>query len=73
MTRAQERGEFGMSDDDIYMDKSNWAVGGCLLLGIGVGLFFLEKSALAFVGCILGGLGIGLLVTSILSTLKNRQ
>lgn len=48
-------------------DKSTWAIGGGLLLGLGVGLFFLQESALAFVGSLLGGLGLGLLVTAIIS------
>ena len=51
-------------------DKSTWAIGGGLLLGLGVGLFFLQQSALAFVGSMIGGLGLGLLVTSILSSRK---
>ena len=49
-----------------YEDKSTWAIGG----GLGVGLFFLQESALAFVGSMIGGLGLGLLVTSILSSRK---
>lgn len=48
-------------------DKSSWAVGGGVLLGIGIGFFFLQESALAFVGSILAGLGIGLLVASLIS------
>ena len=48
-------------------DKSTWAIGGGLLLGLGVGFFFLQTSALAFVGCILAGLGLGLILTSIIS------
>jgi hypothetical protein len=48
-------------------DKSTWAIGGGLLMGIGVGFFFLKMSALAFVGCILAGLGLGLMTTSIIS------
>jgi hypothetical protein len=47
-------------------DKSSWAIGGGVLLGIGVG-FFLLPNALAFVGSILAGLGLGLIVTSIIS------
>ncbi len=54
-------------------DRSTWAIGGGLLLGLGVGFFFLQVSALAFVGSILGGLGLGLLVTSIVSTGKRDQ
>ncbi len=48
-------------------DKSTWAIGGGLLLGLGIGFFFLRASALAFVGSMLAGLGLGLMVTSIIS------
>ena len=51
-------------------DKSTWAIGGGLLLGIGVGFFFLKASALAFVGCIVAGLGLGLVITAIISKIK---
>ena len=53
-------------------DKSTWAIGGGLLLGLGVGFFFLQESVLAFVGSMIGGLGLGLIVTSILSSRKKR-
>jgi len=49
-------------------DKSTWAIGGGVLVGTGVGLFFLQTSALAFVGSILVGLGLGLVVTAIISS-----
>jgi len=48
-------------------DKSTWAIGGGLLIGIGVGFFFLPTSALAFVGSMLAGLGIGLVITALIS------
>ena len=51
-------------------DKSTWAIGGCIIIGIGVGFFFLQKSPLAFVGSILVGLGIGLVITAIISRKK---
>jgi len=51
-------------------DRSTWAIGGGVLLGIGVGFFFLQESALAFVGSILMGLGLGPMVTSIISAFK---
>ena len=54
-------------------DKSTWAIGGGLLLGLGVGFFFLQQSALAFVGSMIGGLGLGLLVTSIISSIKKKN
>jgi hypothetical protein len=52
-------------------DKSTWAIGGGVLVGIGVGLFFLQASALAFVGSILAGLGLGLVVTAVISSKSN--
>lgn len=53
-------------------DKSSWAIGGGILMGIGVGFFFLRENPLVFVGCILLGLGIGLIITSVISN-KKRQ
>jgi len=47
-------------------DKSSWTIGGGVLLGIGVGFFFLPN-ALAFVGSIMAGLGLGLIMVPILS------
>jgi hypothetical protein len=54
-------------------DRRTWAIGGGLLLGLGVGFFFLKESALAFVGSMLAGLGLGLMVTSILSSTKKQE
>ncbi len=48
-------------------DKSSWAVGGGVMLGLGAGFFVLETSALAFVGCIIGGVGVGLVLAAVLS------
>ena len=59
-----------MDDDKMIEDKSTWAVGGGVLLGVGVGFFFLQESVFAFVGSIIGGLGLGLIATSIISALK---
>jgi hypothetical protein len=52
---------------DKKQDKSTWATGGGLMLGLGVGFFFLKASALAFAGSILAGLGLGLIVTAMIS------
>ena len=52
-------------------DKSSWAIGGGLLMGMGVGFFFLMESVFAFVGSILVGLGLGLMISSIISRNKN--
>lgn len=51
-------------------DKSTWAIGGGLLIGLGIGFFYLQKNPLVFVGFLLGGLGLGLVITSIISALK---
>ena len=51
-------------------DKSSWAIGGGLLIGIGVGFFFIQKAPLAFVGSMLAGLGIGLVITALISMKK---
>lgn len=51
-------------------DKSTWAIGGGVLLGTGIGLFFLRESGLAFVGSILAGLGVGLMMAAIISSQK---
>lgn len=48
-------------------DKSTWAIGGGVLLGLGVGFFFLKVSPLAFVGSMIAGLGLGLIITSMIS------
>ena len=51
-------------------DKSTCAIGGGILIGIGVGFFFLQESPLAFVGSMLAGLGIGLVITALISIKK---
>ncbi len=54
-------------------DKSSWAVGGSLMIGIGAGFFFIKKSPLAFVACLLIGLGAGLVITSLISREKRQK
>lgn len=56
-----------MEDKSKKEDKSSWAIGGGVLMGIGAGFFFLKTNPLAFVGCILLGLGLGLAITAIIS------
>lgn len=57
-----------MEDKKQVADKSNWAIGGGVMLGLGVGLFFLKESPLAFIGSLIGGLGLGLIITAIISS-----
>ena len=54
-------------------DKSTWAIGGGILIGIGVGFFFLQESPLAFVGSMLAGLGIGLVIAAVISSKKEQK
>jgi hypothetical protein len=56
-----------MNQVSIKPDKSSWAIAGGLLMGLGVGFFFLRESALAFTGCILLGLGLGLVLAALIS------
>ena len=56
-----------MDKKDRMSDKSAWAVGGGLLIGLGVGFFFLPGSPLTFVGSMLAGLGLGLLIAALIS------
>jgi hypothetical protein len=51
-------------------DKSTWATGGGLLMGIGVGFFFMPAYPMAFVGSLLAGLGLGLIITTLVSRKK---
>ena len=60
-----------MTDSNHKEDRSTWAIGGGVLIGLGTGFFFLQQSALIFVGCIILGLGLGLIVTTILSARKS--
>ncbi|WP_124033000.1 hypothetical protein [Olavius algarvensis spirochete endosymbiont] len=52
-------------------DRSTWASGGGLMIGIGVGFFFISTSIFFFIGSILAGLGVGLILTSFLSNSRN--
>ena len=54
-------------------DKSTWAIGGGILIGVGVGFFFVRQSPLAFVGSMLVGLGIGLVITALISSKKEQE
>ena len=57
-----------MAEGDRRDSRSTWAIGGGVILGLGVGLFVLQSSALAFVGSLLGGLGLGLMTTAVISS-----
>lgn len=47
-------------------ERQGYAMGGGVMLGIGVGFFFLQTyGALYFVGSILAGIGVGLIAGAI--------
>lgn len=56
-----------MEEEKKKEERSTWAVGGCLLIGMGVGFFFLKDSPMAFVACMFLGLGVGLVISPVLS------
>ena len=51
-------------------EKSDWAIGGCTLIGLGVGLIFLKTSVLWFFASLLIGIGVGLVLTSVISAIQ---
>jgi len=68
-----------MNENNDLKDKTTWATGGGLMLGLGVGFFFFPQSVFgatsvfAFIGCIMGGIGLGLILSSILSVFGGRR
>lgn len=67
MDKAEKKDDKSTLDIE---DKSSWAIGGGVLIGVGAGFFFLKESPLAFVACILIGLGLGLMTTSVISRVR---
>jgi hypothetical protein len=59
-----------MNETGKQSDKATWAIGGGVLLGLGVGFFFLQQSVFFFVGSLIAGLGVGLFATAILSKIR---
>ena len=55
-----------MNSEKKKNDKGSWAIGGCTLIGIGVGFIFLTTSVFYFIASILVGIGLGLVIASIL-------
>jgi len=54
-------------------DKSSLAIGGCLMIGIGVGFVFLTTNVFYFIASIMVGLGLGLLIASLIPKKENKQ
>ena len=54
-------------------DKSSLVIGGCLMIGIGVGFVFLTTNVFYFIASIMVGLGLGLLIASLIPKKENKQ
>jgi len=52
-------------------DKSSWAIGGAVIIGVGVGLIFVQTSPLLMVASIMIGLGLGLILVPLISRSKS--
>lgn len=52
-------------------DKSTWAIGGSLLVGIGIGFIYIKENPMILIAGIIIGLGAGLIITSIISRDKS--
>lgn len=47
-------------------DRGAWVVGGGMMIGLGVGFFFLTTNIFAFIASFLIGIGAGLLIAALL-------
>ena len=56
-----------MNNQNKKADKSTWAIGGGVLIGLGVGIFYIRTFPLGIVAFTLIGLGLGLMIASIIS------
>ncbi len=62
-----------MNEKKKTLDPAAYAIGGGLMLGMGVGFFLFpaavigQTSVFAFIGCMIGGLGAGLLIAAFIS------
>ena len=56
-----------MDNSNKKNDKSTWAIGGGVLIGVGAGIFYIKTYPLGMPAFILIGIGLGLIITSIIS------
>ena len=54
-----------MNDPNKREDKSSYAIGGGVLMGVGAGIFYIRTYPLGMVAFTLIGLGLGLIIASI--------
>ena len=51
-------------------DRNTWAIGGIIIVGLGVGLVFVKSSPILLAASIIVGIGLGQVITSILPNKK---
>jgi len=56
-----------MDNSNKKNDKSTWAIGGGVLIGVGVGVFYIRTYPLGIVAFTLIGIGLGLLTAALIS------
>jgi len=56
-----------MDNSNKKNDKSTWAIGGGVLIGVGVGVFYIRTYPLGIVAFTLIGIGLGLLIAALIS------
>ncbi|MBN2636648.1 MAG: hypothetical protein JXR61_10290 [Prolixibacteraceae bacterium] len=54
-------------------EKSNWAIGGTTMIGVGVGLIYLQTSVMIFVASIIIGVGAGLIIAPVISLFEKNK
>jgi cyanate permease len=53
-------------------ERGSWAIGGCTMIGIGVGFIFLKVNVFYFIAAIMCGIGLGLLIASLMSNKNDK-
>lgn len=54
-------------------EKSNWAIGGTTMIGLGVGLIYLQTSVLIFIASLIIGIGAGLVIAPVISLFEKKK
>lgn len=62
-----------MSSKNTLNFSSSLAIGGGVMLGLGVGFFLFTIHVFYFVGSLMGGIGLGLIVAAILQRGKEKE
>ena len=52
-------------------ERGSWAIGGCTMIGIGIGFIFLTVNVFYFIASIMAGIGFGLLTASLITAKKH--